>query len=60
VEGMKICQIAGRSIRASITSRERESLEARCVESLLVLYYSLCVCVSMLSRIEAKRQSPCL
>ena len=41
---------------ASMATRERERLEARWVESLLVVY---ALCVSLLSPIEAPRQSSC-
>jgi hypothetical protein len=39
----------------SMTTRERESLETRCVECLLVVYIYMCVC--LLSLIDAKHSS---
>jgi hypothetical protein len=42
---------------ASMATRERESLETCCVESLLVVYV---LCVVLLSVIDAKRQFLCL
>ena len=53
----ELCQMAGRSIQLGKHGNERgESLETRCVESLLIAY--MCVCL-LLSLIDAKRQFLC-
>jgi len=38
VEGIKVCQMAGQSIGKAWQREKGESLETRCVESLLVIY----------------------
>jgi hypothetical protein len=38
VEEIKVYQMAGRSIGEGMATKGRESLETRCVESLLVVY----------------------
>jgi hypothetical protein len=49
VEGIKVCQMAGRSM-GKYDNEKRESLETRYVESLLVVYV---LCMSLLSLIDA-------
>ena len=45
----------------SMADEESESLKTRCIERLAVVYvYFLCVRVSLLSLIDAGRQSFCL
>src|SRR5271154_5985885 len=56
VEGIKGCQMAGHSFWENMATRERESLETHCVESLLVVYL---LYVSLLSLIDAKRHFFC-
>jgi hypothetical protein len=53
VEGIKGCQMTGRSLGRAWQLEEGENPKTRCVGNLLVVS----VCVSLLSLIDAERQS---